>query len=141
MFIRRLTGLVAICLAGGCLALPGAAQAAGSVVLTNASNGSSVTVGRGEQVTVQLTGSLGAGTQWNWSLPALSNAGVLTLVSEAQHGIYTTAVYRATGFGSTRVTSLEACHVTAPGHACPLYVLLWSVGVNVVVLDPPPPTA
>ena len=138
---RKFTWLATLAIVGASLLLPGAAQASQTVTLTNASNGTSVTLVRGDQLVVLLTGSAGAGTQSIWSLPATSTTGVLAPQFETQLGIYTVALYNVSGYGATTVTSEEACRITSPGHACPLFVLLWRAGVTVPVVDPPPPAA
>lgn len=111
--------------------MPGLAEASGNVTLTNASNGSSVTVTQGSTVSVDLTGSVGTGTEFLWSLPTASNPSVLRLRSEPQVGAQTRAVYVAAQTGSATISSDEACRVTAPGHACPLFILLWHAKVTV----------
>jgi hypothetical protein len=128
---RRASVLIALYASCACMALPGVAEASHSVTLTKASNETEVTVRRGEKVRVTLTGSVDKGTEFLWSLPMLSTEGVLTLKHESRMGIHTTALYTATGDGSTTITSEEACKVTEPGHVCPLFVLEWRVGVTV----------
>jgi predicted secreted protein len=107
------------------------AEASGTITLGNASNGSSVTVTQGTKVVVDLKGSVGTGTEFLWSLPTTSQPSVLSLRSESERGAETRAVYVAAQTGSTTITSDEACRVTAQGHACPLFILLWRVGVTV----------
>ena len=128
---RRVPALAAALLLSACALLPALAEASNNVTLSNSSNGSSVTVTRGSTVWVDLKGDVGAGTELLWSLPTVSNASVLRPRSESQVRADTRAVYVSAHTGSATISSHEACRVTAPGHACPLFILLWHAEVTV----------
>jgi hypothetical protein len=131
MLSRRRAAVAALLALSASTVTPALAEASGRITLGNASNGSSVTVRQGTTVVVDLKGSVGAGTEFLWSLPMASPPSVLSLRSESQSGAETRAVYVASQAGAATITSDEACRVTAPGHACPLFILLWRVGVTV----------
>jgi len=107
------------------------AEASGRRVITldNASNGSSIEVRRGTRVVVDLKGD--GSDSWSWSLPEVSSRGVLRLRWQAQIGAGARAVYVADHAGTTTITAGWACHSTVLHPICPLYILVWRVGVTV----------
>ncbi|MYU55331.1 MULTISPECIES: hypothetical protein [Streptomyces] len=138
----RLTASLALgmALAATTAAVPGDAtaaphphqiRAARSVTLTNADDGRTVTVARGDTVTVKLTGIRDQGVRWAWSEPAATAPGVLR---RSRGGTSpdggASAVFRAVGRGTSDVTAYRRC-VAAPGHVCPRIVIRWRAAVVV----------
>jgi hypothetical protein len=109
-----------------------------TVVLTNASNGTSVVVSKGTLVVVRL-----AGNHLQWSqAQVIESTPVLVRVSggtTTTTGASTT-VFRATGYGTATLDATGSPFCGTSG-GCPEFVVLWHAGVVVPVKDPPPPTA
>ena len=106
-----------------------------TVILTNSSNGSTVTASKGELVVVQLSGG-----PLRWSeAQAVQSTPVLVRVSGSTSATgSSTTVFRVANYGTARLDATGA-PICAAAMACPQYVLLWHATVVVPVLDPPTP--
>ncbi|WHM40532.1 hypothetical protein [Streptomyces sp. BPTC-684] len=112
-------------------AAPHPASARATIPLTNADNGRTVTVRAGDEVRVQLTGSREQGVMWVWSEPQASASAALRRTGgSTSPGGDATAVFQATGSGTSDITSLRRC-VAQPGHVCSHAVLVWKATVKV----------
>lgn len=100
-------------------AAPDIARSLGAITLTNADNGHTVPVRVGDEVRVRLTGSRDQGITWVWSEPVASVPANLqrTGGGTAPNGDVT-AVFRATGYGTSAITTIRRC-ISTPGHKCP----------------------
>jgi len=107
--------------------------ASDTVILTNASNGSSVTATKGELVVVHLSSShiRWAEAQVNQSSPVL----VFVSGSQSTTGASTT-VFRVANYGTAQLTAL-GFPICAAAKPCPAFVELWQASVDVPVQDPP----
>ncbi|MGD0880078.1 MAG: hypothetical protein ABSB09_00720 [Acidimicrobiales bacterium] len=135
---------VALTLPVVAVAVVGAGGAAAStvtppkqIVLTVASNGTTVTATKGERVVVKLSGD-----HLDWSQArVIQSTPVLEQVSSTVSAKGSSeTVFLVVGYGTAELdaTGTPICSTTG---ACPQYVLLWHAGVDVPVQDPPPPTA
>jgi hypothetical protein len=97
-----------------------------SVTLTNASDGKTVAVQKGEQVRVVLTGA----PHLTWSVPTLAHPGVLE-PGMVSYGAVTSATYTAAAAGSVTIESEQSCKRAGPGQPCPMIVVLWRAQVTV----------
>ncbi|HEY5251891.1 MAG TPA: hypothetical protein VIJ09_09530 [Acidimicrobiales bacterium] len=108
---------------------------ANTVILTNASNGSSVTATKGELVVVHLSGS-----HQRWSeANVVQSSPVLVFVSGSTSATgASTTVFRVTNYGTAQLNALgyPVCASTAVS-PCPQFVVLWHATVDVPVQDPP----
>ncbi len=108
------------------------------IVLTYASNGTTVTATKGERIVVKLSGH-----HLDWSQAQVSQSTpVLEQVSAvvSANGSSKT-VFLVVGYGTAELDATGTPICSTTGGACPQYVLLWHAGVVVPVQDPPPPTA
>jgi hypothetical protein len=104
-----------------------------TVILTNASNGSSVTVSKGDLVVVHLSSP-----KLRWSeAHVVESSPVLVLVSgsTSTSGASTT-VFRVANYGTAQLNALGS-PVCAAASPCPTFVLQWQATVVVPVQDPP----
>lgn len=110
-----------------------APTSANTVVLTNASNGLSVTATKGELVVVHLSTS-----HLRWSEAQVNQSSpVLVFVSGSTSATgASTTVFRVTNYGTAQLTALgyPICSSAKP---CPQFVVLWNANVDVPVQDPP----
>ncbi|GGP46826.1 hypothetical protein [Streptomyces melanogenes] len=101
------------------------------VPLTNADDGRTVTVRAGDEVRVQLTGSREQGVMWVWSEPQAGVPATLRRTGgSTSPGGDATAVFEATGSGTSDITSQRRC-VAQPGQVCSHAVLLWKATIKV----------
>jgi hypothetical protein len=104
-----------------------------TVVLTNASNGSSVVATKGELVVVHLSSP-----HVRWSeAQAVQSSPVLDFVSGSTSTTgASTTVFRVVNYGSAQLSALgyPICPASKP---CPTFVVLWQASVVVPVQDPP----
>jgi hypothetical protein len=107
--------------------------AANTVILTNASNGSSVTATKGELVVVHLSTN-----HLRWSeAQVVESSPVLVFVSGSTSATgASTTVFRVTNYGTAQLNALgyPICAAAGP---CPQFVVLWHATVDVPVQDPP----
>jgi hypothetical protein len=106
---------------------------ANTVILTNASDGTSVTATKGELVVVRLSAN-----HLRWAeAQVVESSPVLTFVSgkTSTTGASTT-IFRVTNYGTAQLNALgyPICAAASP---CPTFVLLWHANVDVPVKDPP----
>jgi hypothetical protein len=102
------------------------------VVLDNASNGTTVTVAKGEQVVVDLTGGL------RWSEASVEQGATSVLLKRSGEvssngSSVTTFVAAGSGSATLAATGRPNCR---PGAACPQFVALWQANVVVPATDP-----
>ncbi|MEU6070084.1 MULTISPECIES: hypothetical protein [Streptomyces] len=110
------------------------ATSAQILTLTAADNGKTVTVDRGDIVTVFLTSTNapGPGTPFVWSAPTSSDSNVLAEVTSiAIPNGDALGIFRATGSGSATLSATRECKTVPPGPMCTAPTLLWRVTVNV----------
>lgn len=146
--MRKAPTAVGIALSLLAAALLGTAGAAGSapmppvprkVVLTVASDGSTVVAVKGELVVVNLSGD-----HLRWSQALAVGPSTTPVLAYVSGGITSTGashtVFRVVGSGAA---DLEATGVPMCGSTggCPQFVLLWHATVSVPVVDPPGPAA
>lgn len=138
------TGLAMI-VAGPVLAGPASARPATktpptTIVLTNASNGTTVVAAKGDLILVELSG--GGTLRWTEAsvVPPSSTAkAVLVKVSgKTEPNGNSETVFRVKNYGSAE---LEATGSPICSTVCPPYLVLWQAGVSVPVQDPPGPGA
>ncbi|MGO8871918.1 MAG: hypothetical protein ACLQPH_11065 [Acidimicrobiales bacterium] len=117
-----------------------------SLLLTNSSNGTTVVATPGELIVVQLTGG-----QLRWS-EAQASGGTSTaepvlvrLSGSVTSSGSSTTTFRVAHAGTAEIdaTGTPVCSpaTAAAGSACPEYIVLWHVTVDVPVVDPPAPAA
>lgn len=101
------------------------------LTLSNRDNDRSVSVERGEVITVRLVGSRTEQATWKWEVPAAADGHVLerTDTGTSQNGD-AWAVFRAEGDGTTTIDSVERC-APNPGYECPGAVMDWKATVAV----------
>ena len=106
---------------------------ANTVILTNASNGSTVTATKGELIVVHLSSS-----HQRWSeAQVVQSSPVLVFVSGSTSATgASTTVFRVTNYGTAQLNALgyPICAAAGP---CPQFVVLWHATVDVPVQDPP----
>ncbi len=143
---RRPAAALAVAVgATGLLAAPvaaatdsGAATPAVTKVLTNASNGSTTAVTKGEQVVVKLTSD-----GFRWTEASVINASAeLVLRKESGHvsrNGSSTTTFLVVGYGNAdlEATGTNKC---SAGPVCNPLSVTWSANVYSYVLDPPPAT-
>src|SRR5580698_5284696 len=96
-----------------------------TVVLTNASNGSSVVATKGELVVVHLSSP---NVRWSQA-QAVQSSPVLVFVSGSTSTTgASTTVFRVASYGSAQLNAL-GYPVCAAAKPCPTYVLLWQASV------------
>ena len=113
-------------------AAPVAPTARPVVVLNNASNGTTVTVAKGEQVVVDLAGGL----RWSQATVEQGASSVLLKRSgevSSNGSSVTTLVAAGSGTATLGATGRPSCR---PGAACPPFVALWQASVVVPASDP-----
>ncbi|WP_269856698.1 hypothetical protein [Streptomyces sp. RPT161] len=104
---------------------------AARLTLTNADNGRSVTVRRGEVITVRLTGRRANAETWKWSVPSATGDRTLQRTAEGTSPSgNASAVFRPQSDGTATISANERC-VSAPGRICPHTVLHWTATVHV----------
>lgn len=102
-----------------------------TVTLTNGDNGHTVTVARGDVVSVRLTGIRDQGNTWVWSAPQATAHNVLERTGGGTSpGGDATAVFRAVDSGKSDVTAYRHC-VAGRGHVCSHAVVPWKAAVDV----------
>jgi len=99
------------------------------VVLTAADNGRTVRVHVGDVVEVKLPPTVAGNVTWSWSFPQTSDPSVLAVLPVPVP--YGTALFRAVGAGTARLTSVETCRVTTPPAVCNALGIRWSALVKV----------
>lgn len=137
--VTLLTAGLALSTAAICASAPASAAprtersaAAAHLTLTNADNGHSASVRKGEVITVRLTGSHADGETWLWSAPDAADRHVLQrTVQSTSRGGDARAVFHANADGTATITADERCAVTAPGHVCPHVVRHWTATIHV----------
>ncbi|MFD9659809.1 hypothetical protein [Streptomyces mirabilis] len=102
-----------------------------TVTLTNGDNGRTVTVARGDVVSVRLTGIRDQGNTWVWSAPQATARDVLQRTGGGTSpGGDATTVFRAVGSGKSDVIADRHC-VAGRGHVCSHAVVPWKAAVVV----------
>jgi hypothetical protein len=109
---------------------PATANATTTTMLTNADNGTSVSVNVGDYVAVHLSGSRGDGITIGWTVPQSSPAGILTLVKSSSTATDSYALFEASATGSATLNAQENC-TASPGHVCFYALIRWTATVNV----------
>ncbi len=108
-----------------------------TIVLTNASNGSSVVALRGDRVVVELTGGP---LRWSEAGVAPSPSGIPPALVRVSGSVSSTGssrtVFRVVGYGAASLEAVGA-PICAPVPICPTFVVLWRAQVLVPVQDPP----
>ncbi|RLU78204.1 hypothetical protein CTZ27_37890 [Streptomyces griseocarneus] len=106
-------------------------SAKAELTLSNRDNDRSVSVERGEVVTVRLVGSRAEQATWKWEVPAAADGHVLerTDTSTSRNGD-AWAAFLAENDGTTTIDSVERC-APNPGYECPGAVMDWKVTVTV----------
>jgi len=104
-------------------------QSAPPVVVTQADQGRNITLKVGQTLEVRLSG----GGSQRWSVPRSANAAVAqeTTASANPTSGDASATFVARATGSTRVSS-DARPICSAGQACPDFVRLWTIAVDVV---------
>ncbi|GAA0385661.1 hypothetical protein [Streptomyces luteireticuli] len=100
--------------------------------LSNKHNRQSVTVHKGDEITVHLTGEQTESSTWGWTAPTAASAAVLRrdAVGSSSNG-EATAVFHAYAAGTTTLDSQLRCTPRKSGHACSDTVVPWQVTVKV----------
>ena len=125
----------------GAKAKPKSTSASTTIVLTNASNGSTVLATKGGDVVVKLTGE-----PLRWSeAQAIESSPVLVRLSGSTTptgSSTTTFEVGSDGTATVEATGTPICTpaTAATTTACPQYILLWRATVEVPQLDPSPTT-
>ena len=105
------------------------------IVLTNASNGSTVVAAKGDLVRVKLKAT--DGVRWSEAY-VVPGASVSPLVKKSG-GVTSTGssvtTFEVVGYGTAELEATGTPSCT--GVVCPTYVLLWQATVDVPVVDPP----
>ncbi len=114
--------------AGGGSAPGGTSGGSAPVVVTQADQGWTVTMTVGQTLEVHLSG----GRSQQWSVPRAADTGVLegTASSADPTSGGASATFVARTAGSTRVSS-QARPICTAGQACPDFVRLWTITVDV----------
>jgi hypothetical protein len=122
-------------------AKPKSTSASTTIVLTNASNGSTVLATKGDLVVVELTGGP---LQWS-EAQAIESSPVLVRLSGGTTptgSSTTTFEVESDGTATVEATGTPICSpaTAAAATACPQYILLWRATVDVPQVDPTPTT-
>ncbi|OLZ69510.1 hypothetical protein AV521_18555 [Streptomyces sp. IMTB 2501] len=100
--------------------------------LSNKDNRSSLTVHKGDEITVRLSGEKNNNSTWGWSVPTAANGTVLhrDTARTAPNGD-ATGVFHARADGTTTLDSQFRCISRTDGEACSHVVISWQVTVTV----------
>lgn len=100
--------------------------------LSNKDNSTSISVHRGDEITVRLAGEQKDTSTWAWSEPTAADGAVLQRSSAgtSPNGD-ATAVFRARADGTTTLDSQLRCVPRKPGQACSHVVVPWQATVKV----------
>ncbi len=146
---RSALGAVAVGIALAGIAVPLAAGGSAAatispprtIVLTNASDGSTVIAFRGGLVVVDLTGGP---LRWSEAQVAPSPTGSVPSLVRVSGSVSSTGssrtIFKVVAYGTAQLDALGT-PVCGRVPACPMFVLLWHAQVVVPVKDPPPPVA
>jgi hypothetical protein len=142
--LGAVTVLIATLGLGALAALPAGADAAAPVsaakvvVLTNASNGTTTLVTKGEEVAVQLHTN-----GYQWTEASVVNASPVAVLRQVYGHVSTdgssTTVFLVVGYGSATLRAVG--NPKCLQYGCALPSILWTANVVSPVLDPPGPAA
>ncbi|MBH1934895.1 hypothetical protein I5Q34_11520 [Streptomyces sp. AV19] len=129
---RLLVATLAVALTLSATATTSSAIAGKQRNLSNKHNKQSVTVHKGDEITVRLTGDQSAKETWGWTAPTAANTAILRrdAIGASSTG-ETTAVFHAHSAGTTTLDSQLRCVSRKSAQTCSDVVVPWQVTVKV----------